>query len=451
MKKPTVFIGGSDVVDTTSAFTGAGFTSGEIGFFVKSTLANTGASISSSENPFFIAKKASPTAVSQFGTKKFSDQSPVINAYSITRLERVNYSPPLAQVTFLGFDGTESELTYNCDTTYGIRFVGYSPYIRKFYNNQGLPFTWHITTECCADDCSADCGEADCLLESAKFVKAINDEFVTNRFVGAELSFNGSASDVGTGLASTTATLTAGSAIVTFGAAVTIADGAYLRIAADNVVNTGDDDPVYKVLTGVTAGTTITLDTPWQNASVSALTVTATVATSAMSIVDTTAVTKCGIRFTGKYIDPYTGCCCFPPFPLDYEMVSFTISDSLEASWPCSFTTNTTQEVFGGRGTARELVYTEMNAFGYNDIRQWFIDCASNIGYSSAVDSSTNYDTFYIEHSTSYPTTPMGGNIDNTPYIEIIAVPTGSNSATAIASVMTSLSTLTGVPYTTLS
>lgn len=444
MKKPHVTIGGSNVVNNTNSFTSTSFTAGQIGLFLASDNSNAAGN---PDETFYIGKKRTQGQVSQFGTPAFSAQSPFISLNSITRLEKVCYAAPVVQESYLGYDGdTGSSLAFNCDTTYGIRFVGYSPYIRKFYNNQGLPFTWHITTPCCDDDCSADCGTADALAAIKDFVNTINAEFITNRFVGAEIVLDSASTDVVTGLADGTATFTHDSDVVTFTVAQTIADGALLRISPDGDDPPTDDDPVYEVETGTAGGTSITLVNKWQRADLD-VHVDSTLADSELTKVTVADVTKYGILFVGKIIDPYTGCCCFPPFPLDYEIVSFTISDSLEASWPCSFEVNYAVDPFYGAGTARELLYTEMNAFGYTDVRQWFIDCASNIGYNSAVDLDTNYDIFYLEHSNTYPTTPMFGNIDQTSFIEIIAVPTGSTSSTNVASWFTALESSTGVPY----
>ena len=451
-RKPIFILGLSGGLETSAAFTGAGFTAGEVGFFVQSTLANTGAAFTlATENPFFVAQKAS-------ASDRLSIRSFPIDANTITRIVKKTYSAPVAQVWTIGFDGSDTakSLSYDCDADYGFKLIAYSPYIRKFYNNLGLTQSTVIHTECC-DDCEG-CSTSDCWLETAKFVKAFNETnqaSIPARFVFAEMLLDGSASDVGTGLATTTAVLTQGSKIVTFAGAVTIATGAYIRIAADNVVDTTDSDPVFKVAVGVTAGTQITLDTPWHRASIAALTVTATVSTSAMSIVTTSAVTACGIQFTGRFLDAYSGCCCFPPYPFDFEGVTFEITRDAAQSFPCDFDSSQLTAFFAGRGTSKEMLYLEMDAKGYTDQRQWFLDCAANLGYFSSVVSTDTYDLYMIESSRTFPTTSMGGQLAYTPAITWIAATNatpgtpGSTTATNLDTILASVAAAAGISVTT--
>lgn len=451
-RKPIFILGLSGGLETSAAFTGAGFTAGEVGFFVQSTLANTGAAFTlATENPFFVAQKAS-------ASDRFSIRSFPIDANTITRIVKKTYSAPVAQVWTIGFDGSDTakSLSYDCDADYGFKLIAYSPYIRKFYNNLGLTQSTVIHTECC-DDCEG-CSTSDCWLETAKFVKAFNETnqaSIPARFVFAEMLLDGSASDIGTGLATTTAVLTQGSKIVTFAGNVTIATGAYIRIAADNVVDTTDSDPVFKVAVGVTTGTQITLDTPWHRASIAALTVTATVSTSSMSIVDTTAVTACGIQFTGRFLDAYSGCCCFPPYPFDFEGVTFEITRDAAQSFPCDFDSSELTAFFPGRGTSKEMLYLEMDAKGYTDQRQWFLDCAANLGYFSSVVSTDTYDLYMIESSRTFPTTSMGGQLAYTPAITWIAATNatpgtpGSTTATNLDTILASVAAAAGISVTT--
>lgn len=445
-RKPIFILGLSGGLETSAAFTGAGFTAGEVGFFVQSTLANTGAAFTlATENPFFVAQKAS-------ASDRLSIRSFPIDANTITRIVKKTYSAPVAQVWTIGFDGSDTakSLSYDCDADYGFKLIAYSPYIRKFYNNLGLTQSTVIHTECC-DDCEG-CSTSDCWLETAKFVKAFNETnqaSIPARFVFAEMLLDGSASDVGTGLATTTAVLTQGSKIVTFAGAVTIATGAYIRIAADNVVDTTDSDPVFKVAVGVTAGTQITLDTPWHRASIAALTVTATVSTSAMSIVTTSAVTACGIQFTGRFLDAYSGCCCFPPYPFDFEGVTFEITRDAAQSFPCDFDSSQLTAFFAGRGTSKEMLYLEMDAKGYTDQRQWFLDCAANLGYFTSVVSTDTYDLYTIESSRTFPTTSMGGQLAYTPAITYIASPASSTMSTNMDTILASIAAAAGISVTT--
>lgn len=435
-KKPTVLVG--TAVETSAAFTGAGFTNNELGFFVERSLANTGATITVLESPFFVARKGNDAT-------KFTLRSSVIDQKKITGLRRTTYTAPVAQVTYAGYNGTDGSLSFDCDSDYGIRVIAVSDYIRKHYNSQGLVETAHIHTECC-EPCDAGCDSAVCYTETAKFVKAFNEFLQLNNFVGAEIVVDGAASDVVTGIVTftdaSTMTLTNGSKRVVLSANATIPTGTYLRIGGGNPpINT---DPVYLVATGVTAGTVFYLDTPWQGATATK-TLDTTLADSDVAAVTLADVTACGIKFTGKFYSPSTGCCCFPPYPFDFEGTSFIVTDSLELSFPCTdLATNATALVLGN-GTAKEILYMEMDAFGYSDIREWFRDCASNLGYSSQVDLTANYDVWDITYFSEYPTTPQGGSYDRTDYIVRLAMPTTTGAA--LDTMLGSLETLTGVAF----
>jgi len=450
-KKPIFLVAPAGGLEQSAAFTGAGFTSGEVGFFVQSSGTNTGPTLALTENPFFAAQKSS-------SAERFSIRSNPINIGRITHMGKSAYTAPVAEVWTVGFDGSDTtkSLSYDCDADYAVRLIAYSPYIRKFFNNQGFVQTYNIHTECC-DDCEG-CSSSDCFVETAKFVKAVNDTpqaSVLTKFVFAEMLLDGAASDVVTGLADGTATFTQGSPIVTFSANQTIASGAYLRISPSNVSAPTNADPVYKVLTGVTAGTTITLDTPWQRATDTGIVTDSTLADSEIAIVTTSAVTACGLQFTGRFISSTDGCCCFPPFPWDFEGVTFFVSKDLANSFPCSWDASQLTALNYGSGSAREVLYTEMDAAGYTDIRQWFLDCASNVGYHSSVVSTDTYDMYYIETNNIFGTTSMGGDLQNVPQILIIAVTnsipgsTGSTSATQLDAFLASITTLTGIPVTT--
>jgi hypothetical protein len=452
-RKPIFILGGSGGLETSAAFTGAGFTAGEVGFFVQSTLANTGAAFTiATENPFFVAQKSS--ANDRFSIKTFP-----IDAKTITRIVKKTYSAPVAEVWTIGFDGvtTTKSLSYDCDSDYGFKLIAYSPYIRKFYNNIGLTQSTVIHTACC-DDCEG-CSSADCFFETAKFVKAFNETnqaSIPARFVFAEMLLDGAASDITTGLTdSTTASFTYGSKIVTFSGNQTIATGAYIRVSPSNVSAPTNADPVFKVAVGVTAGTQITLDTPWNRASDAGIVIDTTLSDTELAIVVTSAVTACGIQFTGKFLDAYSGCCCFPPFPFDYEGVTFRITRDTAGSFPCTFDSSQLVAFSPGRGTSREMLYLEMDAKGYTDQRQWFLDCAANLGYFSSVVSTDTYDLYTIESSNTYPTTSMGGQRATTPAITYIAATNttpgtpGSTTATNLDTILASIAAAANISVTT--
>lgn len=450
--KPIFLVAPAAGLEQSAAFTGAGFTSGEVGFFVQGTGANTGATITLPESLFFAAQKSS-------SAERFSTRSNPILAQRITQLGSSAYVAPVAEVWTVGFDGvtTTKTLSYDCDADYAMRLIAYSPYIRKFYNNQGFVQTYNIHTSCC-DDCEG-CSTSDCWAETAKFVKVINETpqaSVPAKFVFAEMLLDGAASDVTTGLTdSTTATFTFGSPIVTFSGNQTIATGAYIRVSPSNVSAPTNADPVFKVAVGVTAGTQITLDTPWNRATDSGIVIDTTLSDTELAIVTTSAVTACGIQFTGKFISNTDGCCCFPPFPWDFEGVSFIVAKDIANSFPCSWDASQLTALNYGNGSSREVLYTEMDAAGYTDIRQWFLDCAANTGYHSSVVSTDTYDLYYLKSTNVFPTTSMGGNPTSVPQILIIAATNatpgtpGSTAATQLTALWASLATLTGVVVTT--
>jgi len=436
-RKPTFLV--TTTVETSAALNGSGFTSGEVGFFLVSTSANTGTSFAAPVNPFFAVQKPSDA------TKPFM-KSPVIPAASsITKLYRKDYVAPVAQVEYLGYAGTGTDtLSYDCETTYGIRVVFNSPYIAKYYNRLGLPETYHITTECCTP-CDAGCGTASPLLETAKFVKQINGTSKTANFIGAEIVTDASTSDtVAVWTDASTATFTYGSATVTTSAANTLAAGDYIRVSIDGDNPTTDTDPVYKVA-AIVSSTQFTLDTTWQNATVTA-NLDTTLADSEVSKVTTASVSYVGIKWTSKFISISNGCCCFPPFPFDFEGVSFGVYDTFDASWPCSFTTTASTALNYGNGSSREMIYMEMDAFGYTDIREWFRDCASNTNYTSNVVSTTNYDTWYMHYSQNFSQTGQG-DYGRTDYVLIIAMPTGTGST--LNTIWTNLASRAGIAFTT--
>lgn len=435
-RKPTFLV--TTHVETSAAMNGSGFSAGEVGFFTVASGANIGTSVSTSEFPFFALQKPSGNKVNM--------KSPVIQTpSSITKLYSKAYVAPTAMTKYLGYAGSGTDtISYDCETEYGIRVVLTSPYIQKFYNRLGLPETYHITTECCTP-CDAGCGTADPIVETAKFVKAINGTAKTANFVGAEIMMDNSSADtVAVWTDASTATFTSASTTVTTSAANTLAAGDYIRVSIDGTNPTTDADPVYKV-SAIVSTTQFTLDTPWQNDTVT-VNLDTTLADSECSKVTTAGVAYVGIKFTGKFISIATGCCCFPPYPFDFEGVSFGVYDTFSASWPCAFTVTDGASLSYGNGSSREMLYLEMDAFGYTDIREWFRDCASNTNYTSNVVSGTNYDVWYIHFNNRFSQTGMG-DYDQTDYILMVAMPTGTGST--LDTIWGSLATDAGIPFTT--
>jgi len=446
------FLSGT-TLDTADALTSASFANASIGGFFADTFANIGATptpASVLNRPFFYAQKQ--TLNPTWGTIK----SWPIDVSTVTKVYRKNYNPAVPQITYAGYDGTSTTatLSYNCETEYSLKTVLNSPWINKYYGNAGLTRTDRIITGCCTN-CTTGCGSAVCYTPTAQFVQAINTPnpqgvngaFGITQFVGAEITLNNQAGDLATSLAIVTATFTNLSNIVTFSGNITIAAGTYLRITG--APNPGSQpvstDPVYLVDTGVTAGTSITLDTPWQNAS-GTRAVTATTATSEIQVVNLTGVTQAGIKYTSKFVSPTTGCCCFPPFPYDVEGTTFLVTDSLIPSFPCALTINYAQNLSYGNGSWRELLYCEMDAHGFTDIRQWFKECELNTNYVSYLNQATNYDVFFIEHKTKFSTETTEG-YSSTDNLTVIALPTGSSEATALDGQLAAI--FTGNPLVT--
>ena len=439
-EKRTFLVG--TAVETSAAITAAGFANTEIGMFTSSGV-NVGGAIATSEWPLFVAQKQTDDLTK--GTRK-SYMIPYASAIKSVRVADYVAAAPMTK--FIGYDGSDTTktLSYDCETDYGIKFVIDSPYVRKYYNSYaggGLKKTIHITTDCC-EDCDAGCGTAVCYTETAKFVQKINDTnpvdsgiaFSIYNSVYAEMMLDAAASDTVTAdagfgtvtIADGTATFTLGSPTVTFSVNQTIPSGTYLRISPSNVSAPTNADPVYRVLTGVTAGTTITLDTPWQRATDTGIVTDSTLADSEIAAVVVSAVTACGIKITGKFVSTTTGCCCFPPFPWDVDGVTFIIANPDLGKLPCSALTITDgDDLTMGQGTYNQLIYDEMYAYGYSDIRQWFKDCAFNNNYTSYLTPGGTYSVFYIDYVVPVDV-PNESLISGTPVSLEIAVLTANRA-----------------------
>jgi hypothetical protein len=428
-KKPVLIVGTN--LETSAANPSSGFTQGEIGFFKVSDNTNASSSLSTIGNTlFYVAEKKYSDAT------KPSLKSDVIDPKRITKLERKTSASPLPQIRYAGYNGSNTAtLSYNCDSDYSMRVVlDSSPYINKFYGKIGLIKTIDIHTECCTG-CNTGCGTSDPIVETYKFITTANSMMILNNFIGAELVYDGSflASD-------NDMTVTYGSDQIVFATAATYNTGtAYAVGDLIRIGGTGATSPIYKI-TAVNS-LTLTLNTPYQGASG-----TVVAANSGHIATDGTHV---GIKWTGKFLSITDGCCCFPPFPFDFEGVTFLIaSDDLG----CSFTVSNppAQDLTYGNGSSRELVYLEMDALGYSEVREWFQDCAMNAGanqYTTSITSGILYTLYYIHYSSAYPTTEMGGDYDRTDKIVIIATPTSGGAVTALNTAFTNLSTGTSITF----
>lgn len=426
-RKPVLLVG--TAVENVGDITSPLFAQGDLGFFKISDNSNVTLAGLSSCKEFYVAEKKYSDAT------KPSLKSWKIDPKRITKLERKSSSSPTPQIRYAGFDGSTGSLSYTCDTNPSIRIVlETSPYINKFWGKLGLTKTFNISTECC-DTCDTGCGTGDCVTETLKFVEVINSDFNFQNFIGAELvtdgTFTASDNNIAVVYGSTQITFTTAA---TYNSGTSFAVGDLIRLGG-----TGATNPVYKI-TAVNS-LVITLDTPYQNA-------TGTISAANAGYIATD-YTKCGIKFTGKFLSITNGCCCFPPFPFDFEGVTFNVSSD---SFGCSNITPVApaQNLSMGNGTSRELMYTEMDALGYSEIREWFRDCAMNAGansYTTSLTADILYTVYYIHYSDTYPTTEMGGNYDRTDHVLIIATPTSGGAVTNLNTAMTNLSTNTGVTF----
>lgn len=415
-EKRTFLVG--TAVETSAAITAAGFANTEIGLFTSAGV-NVGGAIASSEWPMFVAQKQTNDLTK--GTRK-SYMIPYASAIKSVRV--ANYVAESPMTKFIGYDGSNATktLSYDCETDYGIKFVIDSPYVRKYYNSYaggGLKKTIHITTDCCAD-CDAGCGTAVCTTETAKFVTKINDTTpedsgiafsIYNQIYAEQLALGTFTANNGTGFL---LAVVNGSTSVTSSGAHGLVAGNVIRIAG-----TASTVPVYVVESAPTT-TTLILNTPYQG------TTDAAVAAASWGIM--TVITNCGIKITGKFVSSTTGCCCFPPFPWDVDGVTFIIANPEIGKLPCSALTITDGNALTmGQGTYNQLIYDEMYAYGYSDIRQWFTDCAFNNNYTSYLTPGGTYSVFYIDYVVPVDS-PNESLISGTPVSLEIAVLTANRA-----------------------
>ena len=179
--------------------------------------------------------------------------SPVINKSRITQYGGAKYQAAQQAINYYGYDGTSGSIDAITFNPYTFQIYTYdsptwaekSPALMGFYKSTGT-----VTQQLVADNVTLS------MYMNKKDInraKPVTFERVCN------------AADGGSG--AVLATFTQDSPTVTFASAVTFAVGDYIRLT--NGTNT---TAVYKVKTGVTAGTTITLDIPWDAASTTAST-----------------------------------------------------------------------------------------------------------------------------------------------------------------------------------
>lgn len=247
--------------------------SGEIGVFLADgTLVTTALGAGDS---FVIAQKRDG----------FVNKTPLLKWEDLLDARLTAYSAPARQVTAIGnnVNATSEDLSFNFTSASSTNTLTYGIAVRETTpGNQPFPIQeGYVQVSSSTQD------EYDAL---ATIVSALNSDYdyektAPDRFVKADIITNGAITEF-----TENPTVTNGSVTVTFAGNQTIATGAHVKFEAV----TG---PTYKVAVGVTAGTTITLDRPYQGASKTEdVSATTDIAGTAAY---TSGTTKLGVRFTG--------------------------------------------------------------------------------------------------------------------------------------------------------
>ena len=223
---------------------------------------------------------------------------------SITAVDVVRYFTQEAtaatkQVSFLGYDGADSakdlQITNGTGTNGAIKnydeaTVGFEV---RFSEQAPVEERAGVSVSLLAGD--------DKIKVASKLMDAINTDA---RYV-ASITSAGAV----TALATTTVTLTNGSKTVTFGSAQTIAAGDLLLVTVDPTTGitatatapSGTNYQGYRVAVGVTAGTSITLETPFKGSTASLA-----VKTSVTTVASATALAAgVGLKITTSGTEPY--------------------------------------------------------------------------------------------------------------------------------------------------
>lgn len=256
---------------------------GEIGIFLASGNLVSGALNSGDE--FMIALKRDG----------FIDKTPIIKYNDIYAARYAAYDAPVKQVSYIGYAATGSDdIGFNFTAASSTNTQTYQISLRETTpGNQPFPVQEGYGT--------VNSSTADEYTLLASIVSQLNGDFDYTKvrpdsFAKAEIVSNGALTTTGVN-----AVVTNGSTVVTFASAVTIAAGVFLSIAGS----------IYKVSTGVTAGTVLYIDRPYQgtSATVTAGATSTTIGTAAY----TSGTTKLGVRFTALEFDshfiiaPFTG------------------------------------------------------------------------------------------------------------------------------------------------
>lgn len=254
--------------DTTFSAFIANAAAGELGIFLASGSVQTTALAPGDQ--FFIAQMRDG----------FVNKTPLIKYNEIFDLRYSAYVAPVKQISYIGYAATGSD-------TFGFNFTAATSTNTQTYQitvsettpgNQPFPVQEGYAT--------VNSSTADQYTVLASIVSQLNGDFDYERtkpdsFAKAEIVSNGALTTT-----SVNAVVINGSTLVTFASAVTIAAGVFLSIAGS----------IYKVATGVTSGTALYIDRPYQGASatVTAGATSTTIGTAAY----TSGTTKLGVRLT---------------------------------------------------------------------------------------------------------------------------------------------------------
>lgn len=207
------------------------------------------------------------------------NKTPILKYNEVFDIRLAEYDAPVKQITSIGYNGTSGDLfpsfaaaSATNTLTFGISARETTP------GNQPFPVQEGYAT--------VNSSTADEYTVLASIVSQLNGDFDYERtqpdkFVKAEILSNGALTEL-----TEDATVVNGSTIVTFAGNQTLATGSFLSFRG----------AIYKVAVGVTAGTSLTLDRPYQGVS-ETIDVSATVDLAAAAAY-TSGTTALGVRLT---------------------------------------------------------------------------------------------------------------------------------------------------------
>lgn len=255
---------------------------GEIGVFLSSGTVQTLALSSGDE--FFIAQKRDG----------FVSKTPMLKYDELFSSVYTAYDAPVKQVSYIGYNTSAGDIGFNFTGASSTNTLTFEISVRETTpGNQPFPVQEGYGT--------VNSTTADEYALLASMVSQLNGDFdyertQPDRFVKAEIVSDGALTTTGVN-----AVVVNGSTKVTFASSVSIAAGVFLSIAGT----------IYKVATGVSSGTVLYIDRPYQgtSATVTAGATSTTIGTMAY----TSGTNKLGVKFTAIenechfIVAPFTG------------------------------------------------------------------------------------------------------------------------------------------------